>query len=275
MRGHLSNGRNVTQSLQKMPLRRSSRTSRQSAERLSTVERMGCILVISAPLSSSDPRRHQDGRGVGVGRAPANQAESRRMRPRVLTFFTSTVFTVAVFMPACAGQLEDANAALKRGDLTTGLRLLVPLTRQGNAAAEYRMGDLYDLGAINLDLPHDSDKAFYWFRRAADHGSQDAALRLGGMYERAENYKLAVYWYGQAAQHGNQSAELSLGLMYADGKGVDQNFEQSAYWFDKAAQQGEPFAQEELSEFYADGRGVPQNYLRAYFWGGHFGCAAG
>ncbi|MGC1850302.1 MAG: sel1 repeat family protein, partial [Pseudolabrys sp.] len=47
---------------------------------------------------------------------------------------------------ATAGSLEDADAALKRRDYQTAVRLIRPLAEQGNAHAQYNLGVLYDNG---------------------------------------------------------------------------------------------------------------------------------
>ena len=45
-----------------------------------------------------------------------------------------------------ADPLEDADAAVKRRDYATALRLIRPLAEQGNATAQYNLGNFYDNG---------------------------------------------------------------------------------------------------------------------------------
>jgi TPR repeat protein len=59
--------------------------------------------------------------------------------------------------PAAAGSLEDADAALKRRDYQTAVRLIRPLAEQGNAHAQYNLGVLYDNG---LGVPLDKVRAY-------------------------------------------------------------------------------------------------------------------
>ena len=59
--------------------------------------------------------------------------------------------------PAAAGPLEDADAALKRRDYQTAVRLIRPLAEQGNAHAQYNLGVLYDNG---LGVPLDKVRAY-------------------------------------------------------------------------------------------------------------------
>ena len=45
-----------------------------------------------------------------------------------------------------AGPSEDADAAMKRQDYKTALRLIRPLAEQGDANAQYNLGVFYDNG---------------------------------------------------------------------------------------------------------------------------------
>ena len=70
--------------------------------------------------------------------------------------------------PVAAGALEDANAAIKRRDYATALRLIRPLAEQGDANAQYNLGVFYDNG---LGVPQDKVRAYMWFnlsRRKAE-----------------------------------------------------------------------------------------------------------
>ena len=78
--------------------------------------------------------------------------------------------------------------AYDRGDYATALREFKPLAEQGNAAAQFNLGVMYDKG---IGVP--------------------------------QNHKTAVKWYTLAAKQGNAHAQTNLGLMYDEGKGVPQN----------------------------------------------------
>ena len=74
--------------------------------------------------------------------------------------------------PAAAGPLEDADAALKRRDYATAVRLNRPLAEQGNANAQYNLGTFYDNG---LGVPQDKVRAYMWFSLSAAQGREGAA----------------------------------------------------------------------------------------------------
>jgi TPR repeat protein len=74
--------------------------------------------------------------------------------------------------PVASGPLEDADAALKRRDYQTAVRLIRPLAEQGNANAQYNLGVLYDNG---LGVPQDKVRAYMWFTLSASQGRDGAA----------------------------------------------------------------------------------------------------
>jgi hypothetical protein len=56
---------------------------------------------------------------------------------------TTLLMLVALVGAAAAGPLDDAVAAHQRGDYATAVRLIRPLAEQGDAAAQYNLGDAY------------------------------------------------------------------------------------------------------------------------------------
>jgi len=99
--------------------------------------------------------------------------------------------------PAAAGPLEDADAALKRRDYATAVRLNRPLAEQGNANAQYDLGTFYDNG---LGVPLDKVRAYMWFSLSAAQGREGAAALRDLIARRmtpaqiAEAQKLAREW---------------------------------------------------------------------------------
>ena len=99
--------------------------------------------------------------------------------------------------PAAAGPLEDADAALKRRDYATAVRLIRPLAEQGNANAQYNLGIFYDNG---LGVPQDKVRAYMWFSLSAAQGREGAAAFRDLIARRmtpaqiAEAQKLAREW---------------------------------------------------------------------------------
>jgi uncharacterized protein len=92
---------------------------------------------------------------------------------RTLKHAVAAVLLVLSFVePVAAGPLEDADAALKRRDYATALRLIRPLAERGDANAQYNLGVFYDNG---LGVPQDKVRAYMWFNLSAAQGREGAA----------------------------------------------------------------------------------------------------
>lgn len=169
--------------------------------------------------------------------------------------------------PCLAGPAEDADAAYKRGDYASAIRLYRPLADQGDARAQNSLGRMYLRGqGASKDYP----SAMKWFRRAAALGIADAQYNLGEIYLRElgveQDLVEAARWYTRAAEQGHMNAQFTLAVLYTIGRGVSKSQQKAAYWFDRAATQGHAEAQVELGILYGTGRGVPQDAITAYKW---------
>jgi len=65
--------------------------------------------------------------------------------------------------PVTAGPFEDASAAYDKGDYATALRLWLPLAKQGDAIAQFNLGQVY---VNRLGVPKDKDyvEVVRWYR---------------------------------------------------------------------------------------------------------------
>lgn len=205
---------------------------------------------------------------------------------------------------AVAGPLDDAVAAIGRGDSSTAKRLLEPLAVRGNVRAQLTMGLLLYKGGKSQ--PKDYPEAAKWLRKSASHGDAVAQSFLGIMFSYGQgvpqDYGQAMRWYRESAKQGNADAQAALGVGYCNGQGVPQNYSEGlkwlrlsashgnadgeyllgfAYgkgqgvaqdcaeanrWFQKSADQGNAASQSFLGFAYATGRGVPQNTIEALKW---------
>ena len=130
------------------------------------------------------------------------------------------------------------------------------LAGQGNADAQYRLGDCYyyGWGVVNKD----EAEAVKWYNKAAEQGNVTAQYQLGECYYYGDgvnkDYAEAVKWYSKAAkqgsgyavvkrlrelaEHGNADAQCMLGYCYYHGNGVDDDRAEAIKWWRKAAEQG-------------------------------------
>ena len=97
------------------------------------------------------------------------------------------------------------------------------LAEQGNAAAQYILGWMYDEG---MDVPQDHVEAAKWYRLAARQGDAMAQFSLGMMYAEGrgvlQDRDEAVKWWRLAAEQGHERAQSNLGLVYAKGGAVPE-----------------------------------------------------
>jgi len=119
---------------------------------------------------------------------------------------------------AVAGPYEDGVAAYERGDYSKAVELFRKAAEQGNADAQFNLGQMYDQGK---GVKQDYAKAVELFRKAAKQGNADAQYNLGQMYDKGkgvkQDYAKAVAWYGKAAEQGDAYAQYNLGVAYREG----------------------------------------------------------
>jgi uncharacterized protein len=94
------------------------------------------------------------------------------MRLTLKHVIAAIILVLRFATPVAAGPLEDADAAIKRRDYATAVRLIRPLAEQGNANAQYKLGVFYDNG---LGVPQDKVSAYMWLHLSASQGREGAA----------------------------------------------------------------------------------------------------
>ena len=118
---------------------------------------------------------------------------------------TLLLLAVALVAPAVAhattatataqAELQAGSAAYQRGDYQQALADFRQLAAQGNAAAEFGLGGMYNDGQ---GVPQNYAEALKWYRLAAAQGVARAEFDLGGMYAEGqgvpEDYVNAYKW---------------------------------------------------------------------------------
>jgi TPR repeat protein len=118
---------------------------------------------------------------------------------------------------------------------------------QGDAQAQYKLGDLYESG---YGVPKNLAAALDWYTKAANHGNSLAQDRLGHIYDEGigvpRNSTAAVEWYRKAAERGEVLDQFKLGQLYSDGSAVPKDTAEAVKWYRKASEQGFAAATEQL-----------------------------
>jgi TPR repeat protein len=158
---------------------------------------------------------------------------------------------------------NDAYEAAQAGDDTRAVSLWRKSAEQGDPAAQYALGWMYESGqGVAIDIK----QATYWYKEAASQNNVAAQYVLASIYDKGTGAERAVIWYLKAANQGNAESQFQLALHYQDGNGTPQNDRQSFIWFSKAAQQRHLSAQLHLANLYQSGKGVKQDYHAAIKW---------
>ncbi len=161
------------------------------------------------------------------------------MKHSIKSLLATLVVSLSLAAPVLAGPAEDAEAAYKRGDYATTLRLMRPLAEQGNAGAQWLIGMMYLSGQ---GVPKDYAKAMALLRKSGEQGFSPAQHRIGIMYEKGwgvpQDYVEAVKWYRKAAEQGLVKSQAMLSRMYLKGKGVPKDYVMAYMWMNLAAAKG-------------------------------------
>jgi uncharacterized protein len=141
--------------------------------------------------------------------------------------FAFFILVLGLAAHAAAAELDDAIAAVHRGEYATALRQLSPLADEGDARAQFDIGFMH---AHGWGVPQNPAEAITWYRKAADQGLQIAQQFLGIAYLNGEGVRPddteAARWFARAAAQGFPQAQYVLGLMTLYGRGVPKDLVQ-------------------------------------------------
>lgn len=253
--------------------------------------------VLETPRNTTDPEASPEGAGAGSATTGENAAPASTSPSSA-----QGAPNEALVPPAKPAPAQKAPTAEPAGQAT--LTPATPLTpapstpvdtapvapakvtlmdaaREGNAAAQYEVGQRYANGD---GVDQDMGEAAKWFERAAQQGLAAAQYRLATQYEKGRGVKqddrLAREWYEKAARGGNVKAMHNLAVIHAEGRGTAQDFKTASEWFTKAADHGLGDSQYNLAILNERGLGIPKDLVAAYKWldiaakGGDQGAAA-
>ncbi len=140
---------------------------------------------------------------------------------------------------AMAVDLIDGLQAYHEGNYVFALDIFKELSLNGDAAAQFWVGEMY---ANGQGVQQDLKQAFNWFLRAASLDEPRAQYAVAEAYDLgrgvAQNGKRAASWYLTAAEHGNARAAYAIGLRYAKGIDMPMDLVQAYKWFTQAGDIG-------------------------------------
>jgi|688.fasta_scaffold561217_1 TPR repeat protein len=95
-----------------------------------------------------------------------------------------------------AGDLEDAEAAYKKGKYTEAFSKYQSSALKGNAEGQYKLAEMYYDGQ---GVRQNKAEAVKWYKASAELGYIDAQFQMGYLYEHGlhvkQNDAEAAAWY--------------------------------------------------------------------------------
>jgi uncharacterized protein len=207
------------------------------------------------------------GRKCRIVAAANGELEIVAVFRHALTLVVVTLCAWLCAVNAHAGPLEDAQAAISKGDDATALQIFKTLADQGEPHGQRNLGIMYLKGQ---GTSQNIAEAVRWIRLAANKGLAEAQNDLGLLYQRGwgveRNDAEAVKWYRRAADQGLVTSQISLGDAYTIGRGVSSNFGEALKWYRLAADQGSSYAENIIGITYERGISVAQDDAEAFRW---------
>ncbi|WP_018998071.1 peptidoglycan-binding protein [Hirschia maritima] len=137
-------------------------------------------------------------------------------------------------------QHELAIKQLASGEKRVAAETMRKAADQGLAAAQYRMGKLYERGE---GVPRSIKESRKWTTLAAENGNVKAMHDLAVFYAEGEggdqSFLAGVEWFTRAADYGLIDSQYNLGVLYEQGLGVSQDLAKAAYWFEISGKNGD------------------------------------
>lgn len=135
--------------------------------------------------------------------------------------------------------------AWQRGDFAAAVAEWRPLADQGDADAQYNLGQAYKMGR---GVPSDLRIAQTWYEKAAQQGHPQAAANLGLILFQSGERQRAIPWLKMAADADDPRAEYVLGTALFNGDIAGKDWVRAYALMSRAAAQGFPPAATNLQQ---------------------------
>ncbi len=136
-------------------------------------------------------------------------------------------------------EFNEGLTAARVGDYVRARHVWIPLARDGNAEAQFRLGWLYENGLGTKQNPFITAQ---WYRQAAAQGHSSAQYKLGRMsflgWGMPHDDIKAAFYFLEAANKGHAKAQYSMAILFQNGLGVPKDLRKARYWFGRAIENG-------------------------------------
>lgn len=164
-----------------------------------------------------------------------------------------TLARFLILASAAAGLTFGAGAALadvkagvdawQAGNFAAAVKEWRPLAEQGDADAQFNLGQAYKLGR---GVPANLQVAQGWYAKAAQTGHSQAQANLGLILFQNGDRKAAMPWIRKAADAGDPRAQYVLGTAMFNGDHAKKDWPRAYALMTRAAAQGLPQAASSL-----------------------------
>lgn len=229
---------------------------------------------------------------------PISERFSRPMAPALLLAFlamsgSADAFDVKDSPPqpvekgtlfkSVGDSLKAGIRALSNGDPGSAVEPLTFAAREGNVAAQWKLGRMYAEGE---GVRRDDYKAYQNFSQIVQLRPDEspdspnarmvaqAFVALGSYHlagipntrVRRDPARATEMFHYAASYYNDADAQYHLGRILAEGMNGPKDLQQAARWFNLAAEQGHAFAQARLGQLLFNGDGVPRQAPRGLMW---------
>jgi uncharacterized protein len=116
--------------------------------------------------------------------------------------------------PVYAGDFQDGLDAIHETNYEKALEKLMPLAKNGHAAAQYNIGVMHEWGN---GVPKNNVEALKWYSISANLSHKDAQNNLGAMYSKGEgteqNFIEALKWFIISAKNGSEGGQKNIRIV--------------------------------------------------------------
>lgn len=193
------------------------------------------------------------------------------------------VATKGMLFKSVGDSLREGLNALSSGNSEAAVQALGYAAREGNVAAQWKLGRMYADGEV---VRRDDLKAYQHFSAIADRHADvspdspnarvvaQAFVALGGYHlsgipnsrvKRDPTRATEMFHYA-ASYFNDADAQFFLGRIFSEGVAGPKDLQQAARWFNLAAEKGHVSAQARLGQMLFNGDGVPRQAPRGLMW---------
>ncbi|MEG6507357.1 SEL1-like repeat protein [Methyloligella sp. 2.7D] len=140
-------------------------------------------------------------------------------------------------------ELREIYLLLERSPDQAEPKLAALAEQQGSIASMWLLAEGYS----GTYFPADTSRSKYWYRQAAEAGSEEAAYNLGRLHLEDREDGKAVAAFARGAELGHLPSAYNLALLCREGRGTRKDILRYRKLLECAAADGHLFAKRDLA----------------------------